>query len=175
MKPRDCINLSISCADRILSSEILSTSDQPSFTINSGEWCRIHVILHPYAAAPSSPFIHRSATGMRSRHHVLQDSISQVRPLLKKARVVATSAAISSSRGVIVLRSTATRGSAAPAQDDGAAARPRAGRAPRLAVPRILLERPHVRDRVLQHLMAGSDPGRRPVDQRRGRCRSVRV
>ena len=72
-------------------------------------------------------------------------------------------------------RSTATRGSAAPAQDDGAAARARAGRAPRLAVPRILLERPHLRDRVVQHLMEGSDPGRGPVDKRRGRRRGVRL
>ena len=61
--------------------------------------------LQPYAWAPSSPFIHRSATGMRSRHQVLQDSISQVRPLLKKAwHREARSAAISSCRGAIVLR-----------------------------------------------------------------------
>uniref|UniRef100_A0A7S3ZSR4 Uncharacterized protein n=1 Tax=Pelagomonas calceolata TaxID=35677 RepID=A0A7S3ZSR4_9STRA len=73
--------------------------------MSSGEWCRIHVILQPYAAAPSSPLIHRSATGMRSRHHVLQDSISHVRPLLKKAwHGEARSAAISSCRGAIVLR-----------------------------------------------------------------------
>ena len=102
LNPRDCINLSISCADRILSKEILSTSLQPSFTINSGEWCRIHVILQPYAAAPASPLIQRSATGIRSRHQVLQDSISQVRPLLKKACVIVSSAAISSCRGAIV-------------------------------------------------------------------------
>ena len=40
---------------------------------------------------------------MRSRHQVLQDSISQVRPLLKKAwHGEARSAAISSCRGAIV-------------------------------------------------------------------------
>ena len=40
---------------------------------------------------------------MRSRHQVLQDSISHVRPLLKKARHgEVRSAAISSCRGVIV-------------------------------------------------------------------------
>ena len=71
--------------------------------MSSGEWCRIHVILQPYAAAPSSPLIQRSATGIRSLHQVLQDSISHVRPLLKKAWVVATSAASASTRrGAIV-------------------------------------------------------------------------
>ena len=83
-----------------------STSDQPSLTMSSGEWCRIHVILQPYAWAPSSPLIHRSATGMRSRHQVLQDSISHVRPLEKNPwHCVARSATSAKPRrGAIVCR-----------------------------------------------------------------------
>jgi hypothetical protein len=84
-------------------------------------------------------------------------------------------------------RSTATRGSsrvfvAVPPQrprsayqrDDGAATATDR-RTPRLPVPRLLQQRPHLRDRVLQHLMARPHPGGRPVDKRGGRRPGLRV